>query len=216
MRMTLKVTIFVLMLAWCLPVQGFAESGKDQFKALISEHHVVATTQLYTAHNLYADHGKVRAINFRVGNMIPAGTPVSVKFVEGFENPITGTGEMLRGIKITTLPDRKSYSLEFNERYHPGKTIYDYANLMFCRKTFEEMTAGKTPDVIAAIHRSAVIEGMTKDEVIISYGYPAEHVTPSLHGNTWTYWKNRFKKKKICFDEKERATSCGNIRNNDL
>jgi len=33
---------------------------------------------------------------------------------------------------------------------------------------------------------------MTKEGVRIALGYPAVHKTPSLDGNSWTYWKNRF------------------------
>jgi len=155
----------------------------------------------------------VRAINFRVGEIIPAGTPVEVK--QTWEEDISGGSRTIQ-IRITTLPDKRSYILNFTARYHPGKTIYDYANLMFGKKTFEELTAGKTSEVISAIRRSAVVEGMTKEEVILSYGYPAEHRSPSLRDNTWTYWNNRFKNKQICFDEEERAISCENKTVKDL
>ncbi len=215
----MKITrgiIFVLLLTWCLPALSSAESGEQQFKTLITETIGVARTPLYTAYNLYADHGQINAINFRVGNIIPAGTPVKVKFTEEFESPITATGNMILSITITTLPDQKNYTLKFNSRYHPGKSIFDYANMMLSTKTFEEMTAGKPAEVVEAIRRSAVIEGMTKEEVILSYGYPAEHVTPSLRDSSWIYWKNRFGKKKICFNAEELAISCEKVTNQDL
>lgn len=215
-RMTLKGLILTLMLVWAMPSQGFAVSGEKQFKSLISSIKKIEKVQLYTAYNLFADHGKVRAINFRVGNMIPAGTPVEVQFIEEFEYPLTATGDLIQQIRFTTLPDARSYTLEFTQRYHPGKTIYEYANLMFTKNTFAEMTAGKSTDVINAIRRSAVIEGMSKEEVIISYGHPAEHRTPNPRSNTWVYWENRYKKKQICFDEEERAISCEKQRVQDL
>lgn len=34
--------------------------------------------------------------------------------------------------------------------------------------------------------------GMSKDAVIKAYGYPPRHQTPSLDGNQWRYWRNRF------------------------
>jgi hypothetical protein len=33
---------------------------------------------------------------------------------------------------------------------------------------------------------------MTKQDVIASVGYPPAHKTPSLDGNEWRYWENRF------------------------
>jgi hypothetical protein len=87
---------------------------------------------------------------------------------------------------------------------------------MFGKKTYAEITAGSTPAVISAIRRGAVVKGMTKKEVITSYGYPSEHKTSSLRSDSWLYWKNRFIKKRICFDDAERAIDCKERKNEDL
>jgi hypothetical protein len=126
------------------------------------------------------------------------------------------SGDSTPIIKFTTLPDLNHYTLKFKQRYHPGKTIYDYANLMFGVETFEEMTAGMNPDVVDAVSRAAIIEGMSKDEVLMSYGYPSEHRTPNLKSNTWVYWKNRINEKKICFNQEELAIPCNRKNNKDL
>ncbi|MFT3869213.1 MAG: hypothetical protein QM715_12210 [Nibricoccus sp.] len=34
--------------------------------------------------------------------------------------------------------------------------------------------------------------GMTKEQVIMTRGYPPGHKTPSLEIDSWTYWNNRF------------------------
>jgi hypothetical protein len=34
--------------------------------------------------------------------------------------------------------------------------------------------------------------GMSKEAVILALGYPPSHKTPSLEGDAWTYWRNRF------------------------
>lgn len=208
-KLSLRGVLFILILVWCLPTGSLASSGKEQLKALLSETATDSTRQLYTAYNLFTERGKVHAINYQSGTVIPVGTPVKVEFKD------SAHAKFVR-IKFTTLSDDKSYTLKFNRRYHPGKTIYDYANLLFSEKTFEEMTAGKTGSVVNAIRRAAVIEGMSKEEVLISYGYPPEHKTTSLRKNNWTYWRNRFGKKMICFDENERAIDCKNLRDEDL
>jgi hypothetical protein len=34
--------------------------------------------------------------------------------------------------------------------------------------------------------------GMSREAVIMALGYPPSHKTPSLEGEVWTYWRNRF------------------------
>ncbi|ALC14912.1 hypothetical protein DSOUD_0111 [Desulfuromonas soudanensis] len=213
-RIFSKGITIILMIAWCLPTHSFAAAGEKEFKNLLSTPKVISRVQIHTAYNMFTENRKVQAINFRVGGIIPAGTPVTVEIVE----PSLDDRSLfaMPEIRFTTLSDNINYTLKFTERYHPGKTVYDYANLMFGVKTFGEITEGKSADVIDAIRRSAVIEGMTKEEVLISYGYPAEHRTPSLLANTWIYWENRHTEKKICFSEEELAISCKKLKSEDL
>jgi hypothetical protein len=213
-RIFSKGITIVLMLVWCLPTHSFAAAGEKEFKNLISIQKVNSKIQLHTTYNMFTKFRKVQAINFRVGSIIPAGTPVTVEIIEPSLNDRSIFA--MPEIRFTTLSDNINYTLNFTERYHPGKTVYNYANLMFGVKTFGEMTEGKPADVIDAIRRSAVIEGMTKEEVLISYGYPAEHRTPSLRSNTWVYWENRHTEKKICFSEEELAIACEKVLTKDL
>ena len=47
-------------------------------------------------------------------------------------------------------------------------------------------------DIQACIKSGTLKLGMTKEQVIIARGYPPGHKTPSLDGDTWTYWSSRF------------------------
>ena len=51
------------------------------------------------------------------------------------------------------------------------------------------------------ISEGVAYEGMTKDGVRIALGYPSRNRTPSLEGNVWTYWTNRFRTRTIEFDD---------------
>jgi outer membrane protein assembly factor BamE (lipoprotein component of BamABCDE complex) len=42
---------------------------------------------------------------------------------------------------------------------------------------------------------------MTREQVILSLGYPPTHRTPSTEGREWTYWYNRWVTYKIIFDD---------------
>jgi hypothetical protein len=49
------------------------------------------------------------------------------------------------------------------------------------------------------IKAGKVFKGMSKEGVILAIGYPPVHVTPTLEGNSWQYWKNRFNTFKVEF-----------------
>ena len=154
---------------------------------------------LYTAHNIWKQKKQrhMLCINYKTGpDIIPAGTPViDVKnSSKAIEFKIADTGE--------------KYKIGFKKKWHPGKTVYDYSNSMFTSKSFEKLTADFSPEEIDAIKRGVVIKGMKKEAVIVSYGLPPEHRTPSLSNDEWTYWMTTMQQKKICFDKNDMATSC--------
>jgi hypothetical protein len=41
---------------------------------------------------------------------------------------------------------------------------------------------------------------MTRDQVLMSLGYPPAHRTPSLSASTWTYWQNRWVTMVVAFE----------------
>ena len=45
--------------------------------------------------------------------------------------------------------------------------------------------------VKAAIRESKVVPGMTREQVIMSVGYPPTHRTRSIEDSTWNYWASR-------------------------
>ena len=51
------------------------------------------------------------------------------------------------------------------------------------------------------ISNGTIEEGMSKDAVIMSYGYPPKHKTPALSSNIWTYWDARATRKVVTFKD---------------
>jgi hypothetical protein len=45
--------------------------------------------------------------------------------------------------------------------------------------------------VKTAINQSRVVKGMTKDQVLVSVGYPPTHRTRSTDDSVWNYWASR-------------------------
>ncbi len=147
---------------------------------------------LYTSYNIWFEPGKEKGlwcINYKSGSMIPAGSKVrEVKLSRG-------------AITFTTFDDGQQYIVKFNKKFHPGKTIQDYSNLMFTDKNFAELTDGLTAKEVEAIKKGVIVIGMSKRAVVTSYGYPPEHRTPTVEADMWTYWMNRFRTKNFHFND---------------
>lgn len=164
----------------------------------------VESEKLYTAYNMWFEKPKsMHCINFKAGTMIPAGSLVSsaqliddeVVYVPGMDYE-----EVPPYIRFTIAEDKQEYNVQFSRRWHPGKSIQDYFDLMFTTRPLDERIAEFTSDEKQAIHGGYLLEGMSKEAVLIAYGYPPEHKTRNLTSNTWLYWRNKFGKKVIYFD----------------
>jgi hypothetical protein len=181
---------------------GCAETGKDVQKDIQKEEDS-PEIQLYTAYNIWRLRAYLmRCINYKYGNkFIPAGSKVRDVKISDDAN---GTPR----ISFVTADDNRKYGIYFTGRWHPGHTIDDYKNYMFTTKTFEELTAGMSDREISAIRSGTVVDGMSKAAVLVAYGRPPEHRTPSLQREIWYYWQNKFRYFEVCFDEEDRTTFC--------
>lgn len=194
------------LVAICFLIGACAQDSKqlkDEQVSKPAEAEAVKEPVLYTAYNIWKHKPRsMWCINYKVGyDIIPAGTEVKDAQVY---RPAIGRPT----IRFTTVSDGREFRIYFNPNWHPGKTIEDYEKNMFSIKTFDQLTAGMSEKEIDAIKRGVVVNGMSKDAVLVSYGPPAEHETPSLEDNSWLYWTTRIIRKRICFDETGHTTTC--------
>lgn len=173
------------------------------------------TRQLYTAYNIWRHPShNMKCINWKGGSQfIPAGTPVSKVKVKK-ERDVSNYEKEYIYFKVEG--ERFNIKIGFKQRYHPGKRIRDYVKLMFTEKTFEELTAAMTRKEVAAIKAGILVEGMGKEAVLVSYGYPPEHATNHLRNDTWHYWINKREKKTICFNQFDKTIQCHKQRSKGL
>ena len=52
--------------------------------------------------------------------------------------------------------------------------------------------------------------GMTRQGVIYAIGYPPRHVNPSVESGNWTYWRHRFDRFIVEFDDEGIVTGIRN------
>ena len=152
--------------------------------------------QLYTAYNIwYEQPQKVWSTGYQKGRLLPAGT--AVKDVK----------KTKKNFSFTDPSTDVRYTIVFYRSHHPEKTIDDIYDRFFTDKTFEELTEGFTKEEVEAIKAGKLVNGMSKEAVLVDFGYPPEIATPSLKLNGWQYWRNRFVSFAVEFDENDKVTS---------
>ncbi len=166
-----------------------------------------AEEKLYTAYNIWKWGGYNNAfINYKGGRtMIPAGTEIKGRPLIFDNQPYNNNQLHPQHVLFRTLPDKRRHRIHFVLRYHRKKTIQDYMEYTFTPKSFEELTAVMTQNEIDAIKKGEIVDGMSKEAVLVCYGYPTERQTRSLDNNVWIYYMNARTQKRIQFNSKGRT-----------
>ena len=56
-------------------------------------------------------------------------------------------------------------------------------------------------DLARAVSQGTLRLGMTKEQVIMTRGYPPRHKTPSIENDQWIYWSSRFVQLTLVFQD---------------
>ena len=199
-KMFLRTILLSLLVLSFMLSSSMASSPVDEDKKVYK---VKNDGPLFTAYNIWYELGKENAlwcINYKRGQMIPAGTEVTdVKIVEAESGRFLGGDNVAISFRIAE--SGQEFLVNFKQAFHPDLTIDDYMDKMFTSKDFNELTAGMSSYEIKAIQEGKVKVNMSKDAILVSYGFPPEHRTPSLKEDVWLYWMTRFETKAINFNE---------------
>ena len=159
----------------------------------------------YTCCNMHYERPKIDDTNYQKGALIPFGTPVHILDVR--QNLVKFQAVGHPEITLVQRWGRKTQSIE------------DYMSRVFVAddprtrlRSSAPATSGKKKDKRAAeregrsdsvrklIEQGVVEPGMTREQVLMSLGYPPVHRTPSLDAPAWTYWENRWVTFVVHFD----------------
>jgi hypothetical protein len=150
---------------------------------------MMAPAAVYTLTNLHPDNQRSRlyAVNFLQPGLIPVCSRVEVLELKG---------DLLRFRVLKT-----------------GRT-YDYINHKAAAEPFEDhlrrffglSCPAEEIERLSDIDRKGIkkgqaFPGMTKRGVVLALGLPPRHVNPDLEVDDWIYWKHRFNRIRISFDE---------------
>jgi len=138
--------------------------------------------EYFTRFTFSYERGLYRSTNYRRGSMVPINTRVRVVSFAPDEMILDMGGAR---IKVT------------NDREYTNGSIEDFASLMLSdQPTRIEAYGEKRANEI----RNGVLRlGMTREQVIMTRGYPPKHETPSLDLDRWVFWSSRFVKHTLVF-----------------
>lgn len=145
------------------------------------------TRSLYTCCNIHYENPNVSDANYTVGSILPFGSPATV------EKMTSDAVTFRAGATELTLAHAYGRDQESAQQYFSKILVDTDPHTRFA--TFPKQ-------VQSAITDGRVEVGMTKEQVIMSLGYPPTHRTASTDLNTWTYWYNRWITYTVGFNDK--------------
>ena len=146
----------------------------------VSQQVFAAEGAYYTKVNIwYEKPEKILSTNYHKGSMIPVGSEVRVlksnsKKIEFMDDK--GTKFRIKLVKdYTNLEEQQFFDRYFSkENILNGDQYHSFSNM-----EKENIKTG------------TLREGMSKEAVLVAYGYPPTHRTPSTDYDSWVYWKSR-------------------------
>jgi len=133
----------------------------------------------YTKVNIWYEKAvKILSTNYHKGQIIPVGSEV---VVVSRGSRIVFTDKAGIQYQLILVPDYTALSNDqFLDRYFSKDNILsspEYASFSAQEKT--------------NIKNGTIEIGMSKAAVLVAYGYPPSHRTPSTESNVWKYWISR-------------------------
>jgi hypothetical protein len=151
----------------------------------------VHAEEYYTKVNIwYEEPAKILSTNYHRGAIIPFGTKVNILSSSGEKIKFTtqeeqGVTFVITNVRKYSLMDTAELLSQYFTKEDPKSRNSEYAK--FSAKEKENIESG------------SIEEGMSKEAVIASYGYPPKHRTPALTSNVWTYWDARSTRRQVTF-----------------
>jgi hypothetical protein len=151
----------------------------------------VSGKSFYTAANLwYENPKKILSTNYHRGSMLPVGTKVTVGEVKGKKIKFSdGSGQQFQ------IEFVKKHSSDEIDLWAHFQRYFSTKNPLGKGGPYAKFSAKEKRNIKAG----EIAIGMSKDAVLMAYGYPPGHRTPSLEADQWVYWINRFVNRPVVF-----------------
>ena len=139
--------------------------------------------EYYTRYNFMYERGTHLTTNYWRGDLVPVNSKVKLVSIDD-EMVIEVNGE----------------EVEFdNAEKFTKRNISEIASELLSPKP---IALNKVPeDFIEDVKIGNMRLGMTKEQVLMTRGYPPRHKTPSTDANRWIYWSSRFVNRTLVFKD---------------
>ncbi len=156
-------------------------------EAIAKEEAPVVGESYYLRHGLTYESGKDwPTTNYWVGILVPINSKVTLNSLGS------------KKIQIRVEKTNQVVTIENIEKYTQKSAAEIAKNLLTRQPVPIEKFDEKIAKNIAA---GTLALGMTKEQVVMTRGYPPAHKTPSLDVDRWQYWNSRFVIQTIVFKD---------------
>jgi len=154
---------------------------------------VKAGERVHVRVNLWYDKDhRILSTNYHTGHIVPAGTEVMITEITN------------RIIRFEVAENKNPYFILNVKRHSMNATTKDLMDMLFSNENpvgpgtlFDRFTEEEKRN----IRFGTLEEGMSRDAVLMAYGYPPRHQTSSLKNHIWVYWDTRWSKKMLYFED---------------
>ena len=142
----------------------------------------------YLCCNLRTDGSWISDINYAEGGkrIVPVGTPVRVTGYGRYRAHVelAGSGKQAIGNDYSRDLDMGAFAQRYVVAEDPRTKLASYS-----------------AKVREAITTARLIPGMTREQVLMSVGYPVSSENPDLHAKVWRFWRSSFAEFQVTFDD---------------
>lgn len=141
--------------------------------------------------NMLSDGNWISDINYADASkrLIPAGTPVT----------ITGEGRW----RLLAVIDGQNLAL--GNDYSRTLTMEQFQQRYVLPQDPRPRLKAMPPRVREAIQARRIVKGMTREQVLMSIGYPVTSYTEHLDAPLWRYWYSRSEEYQVFWSAKQRV-----------
>ena len=143
----------------------------------------------FTCCNLHYENDWISDANWGVQPMLPAGQPITITDYGRYRIHVEIDGKKLR----------------LGQDYGRSEPLAQFARKIVVAQDPKAKIATWPAAVREAVRHGKIMVGMTKEQVIVSLGYPPAHQTPSLDSPQWKYWLTRVGSFLVVWDDKGRV-----------
>ena len=130
----------------------------------------------FTCCNLHHDKNRISDANWTHAAMIPAGASIKV----------LGYGTNEANVEIDGQP-----FVIAHEYGRKQESVDQFVSKLVVKSNPRPKIAGWPQAVRDAVAKGTIVNGMTREQAIVSVGYPPTHRTASVNDNVWNHWQSR-------------------------